>query len=88
MQKGLKEPTRGIPQYVDHRVFATKFDHGPNAVVKLADPVERVLFIPAGSESQNPNRNLDIDETPFGDVFKLDDLKLRRSASVIGHHYA
>ena len=49
MQKGLKEPTRGIPQYVDHRVFATKFDHGPNAVVKLADPVERVLFIPAGS---------------------------------------
>jgi len=77
MQKGLKDQARRILSYVDHRVFSTKFDRGPNAVVKLANPNERFLFIPSGFDSadtikaQNPNRNFE--ETPFNDVFKQDD---------------
>merc|ERR1712087_66578 len=84
MQKGLKEQARRILQYVDHRVFATKFDRGPNAVVKLANPQERFLFIPAGFDApdtiqaQNPNRNFD--ETPFNDVFKQDSAKKKYHA--------
>lgn len=74
MQKGLKEQARRILSYVGHRVFDTKFDRAPNAVVKLANPTERFLFIPSGFDStetiaaQNPNR--DLEETPFNRFFK------------------
>ena len=66
---GKEHPAVRGPQSVRHKVRPRA-----NSVVKLSDAVERVLFIPAGSESQNQNRK--------------DDSKLRRSASVSGHHYA
>merc|ERR1711902_318438 len=73
MSKGLKDQARRILSYCDHRVFDSKFDRGPNAVVKLANLSEKFLFIPSGFDSketikaQNPNRNLE--ETPFSDFF-------------------
>jgi len=84
MQKGLKDQARRILQYIDHRVFETKFDRGPNAVVKLANPTERFLFIPSGFDSadtikaQNPNR--DLEETPFNSFFKPRDAKKKFQA--------
>ena len=59
MMKGLKDQARRILSYIDHRVFDTKFDRGPNAVVKLANLQEKFLFIPSGFDSkaikaQNP----------------------------------
>jgi len=79
MSKGLKDQARRILSYIDHRVFASKFDRGPNAVVKLGNLNEKFLFIPSGFDSketikaQNPNRNLE--ETPFGDFFKQNSKK-------------
>eukprot|EP01084_Bolivina_argentea_P106880 191146_1 len=84
MSKGLKDQARRILSYVDHRVFSSKFDRGPNAVVKLANLKEKFLFIPAGFDSketikaQNPTRNLD--ETPFAEFFKPKDKKKKQNA--------
>lgn len=84
MSKGLKDQARRILSYIDHRVFNTKFDRGPNAVVKLANLNEKFLFIPSGFDSkdtikaQNPNRNLE--ETPFADFFKKDEKKKKHHA--------
>merc|ERR1712244_111897 len=85
MQKGLKDQARRILSYVDHRVFDSKFDRGPNAVVKLSNLNEKFLFIPSGFDSketikaQNPNRNLE--ETPFSDFFKADKKKKKMLAT-------
>jgi len=82
MQKGLKEQSRRILSYVDHRVFGSKFDRGPNHVVKLANLAEGFLFIPSGADSietiraQNPNRNFQ--EMKFADFFKGDPSKKKR----------
>merc|ERR1711997_791689 len=68
MSKGLKDQARRILSYIDHRVFDSKFDRGPNAVVKLANLSEKFLFIPSGFDSketikaQNPNRQFEDDE--------------------------
>jgi hypothetical protein len=81
MSKGLKDQARRILSYVDHRVFNSKFDRGPNAVVKLSNLNEKFLFIPSGFDSketinaQNPTRNLQ--ETPFNDFFKKNQKKKR-----------
>ena len=58
IQKGPKEQARNILQRVDHRMSATEFDREHNAVVKLANPEERVLFIPAGFESQDEQKKV------------------------------
>jgi len=85
MAKGLKDQARRILSYIDHRVFDSKFDRGPNAVVKLGNLNEKFLFIPSGFDSketikaQNPNRNLE--ETPFGDFFKQNSKKKKMLAT-------
>eukprot|EP01084_Bolivina_argentea_P080693 146147_1 len=82
MSKGLKDQARRILSYIDHRIFNTKFDRGPNAVVKLSNLNEKFLFIPSGFDSketikaQNPNRNLQ--ETPFNDFFKKNQKKKKK----------
>eukprot|EP01083_Nonionella_stella_P016026 44806_1 len=84
MAKGLKDQARRILSYIDHRVFNTKFDRGPNAVVKLSNLQEKFLFIPTGFDSketikaQNPNRNLE--ETPFSETFKKNEKKKKQLA--------
>mmetsp|Transcript_6776 Transcript_6776/g.11133 ORF Transcript_6776/g.11133 Transcript_6776/m.11133 type:complete len:407 (-) Transcript_6776:815-2035(-) len=85
MSKGLKDQARRILSYIDHRIFDSKFDRGPNAVVKLSNLHEKFLFIPSGFDSldtikaQNPNRNLE--ETPFSDFFKKHEKKKKHNAT-------
>jgi len=83
MSKGLKDQARRILSYIDHRIFDTKFDRGPNAVVKLANLQEKFLFIPSGFDSketikaQNPNRDL---QDNFNQFFKKDEKKKKHNA--------
>jgi len=88
MSKGMKDQARRILSYIDHRIFDSKFDRGPNAVVKLSNPAEKFLFIPSGFDSkdtikaQNPNRNLE--ETAFSDFFKVREKKKKINATKPG----
>ena len=86
MQRGLKEQSRRILSYIDHRVFGSKFDRKPNYVVKLADQAANgFLFVPSGADAidtvkaQNPHR--DFEATPFNDFFKKDEKKKRVCSS-------
>merc|ERR1712154_176595 len=85
MSKGLKDQARRILSYIDHRVFDSKFDRGPNAVVKLSNLNEKFLFIPTGFDSketikaQNPNR--DLEQTEFSQFFKKNEKKKKMLAT-------
>lgn len=73
MAKGMKDQARRILQYVDHRMFDSSFNRGPNAVVKLSNLQDQFLFIPSGFDTKNtitsqfPDRSM---EDPIGQHFQ------------------
>jgi hypothetical protein len=70
--KGAKEQARRILQYLDHRIFDSKFDRGPNEVVKLSNLSEQFLFIPSGYDSMDNiaiTNSDNLEQTPFSTYF-------------------
>ena len=86
MAKGMKEQARRILQYIDHRMFDSSFNRGPNAVVKLSNLQDQFLFIPSGFDTKNtitsqfPDRSM---EDPIGDHFKLKTKDEKKSSEQI-----
>ena len=53
MAAGLATQARRILSYIQHRVFDSKFIHGPSAVVSITNLKEEFLFIPSGYDSRS-----------------------------------
>ena len=53
MCKGFKDQAKRILHYIDYRIFSTKFNIGPSAVVSLNNLSEDYLFVPTGYDTKS-----------------------------------